>query len=531
MGDFAQLAPVGKESDTLFAAANAGATQAGLTFRDFDVVTLTEQMRADADEVQHRAILERLADIDIHFPVTQDMINTWRVINASDFLGPDGDAWRTATIVVSTNATRMQINNARMIAFARESGVPVLSWRLPLRGAERRDPGCIALIYATFPELTVYFVPGAPAVITANQNVSKRVANGTRAVMHSVVFPTNIDVANMKARVRGAAAGEIILLDCVPEYVNMKLVGVDPLTWPANETMVPGDVVVPLPALSTTSESMSLAKLNIRTFTVSYTESSFDPAYAVTYYKVQGLTVDYIILDLTYSIKLNLQALFVAVSRVRRGAKMRILNSPTGHLLRFKHNLQYVTWCKSLAPAGGTDAAAHIHRFSEQLHREYTASDDYRARVEHAATRRGPGRRGGANARGCANSVSDGLPVHISTASTAGDGIRGASGVPRRGSRGGARRGTLARGGRGGRGGTAASAANSIGNSTTDAQAATAVVRGRSNARSTAVRGTQTEARGGRRGTQSGRGAQRLGAPTATTASVPPPSLPQASLQ
>ena len=79
------------------------------------------------------------------------------------------------------------------------------------------------------------------------------------------------------------------------------------------------------------------------------------PAYAVTFFKIQGFTCDALIVDLTNNCLMKLQALYVSVTRVKRGADMRTLQckAQLQHLRGLKHDAKYVAWRKSLVTMTG----------------------------------------------------------------------------------------------------------------------------------------------------------------------------------
>jgi len=219
---------------------------------------------------------------------------------------------------------------ARLVALARDIGCPVIAWRIPLSD-KKLSPASLNYLHSTYDQLNAYFVPGAPAVIEENQNVTKRAANGSRATFHSLTLDDDDpeSFAATTARLRAAQPGEIVFLDEPPSFINVRLTGPDIVAseW-VGLTIVAGEAVIPVQ--SSGKKASSLKQLLGSTLLPCFKALTVrlppvSPAYAVTFFKIQGFTCDALIVDLTNNCLMKLQALYVSVTRVKRGADMRTL--------------------------------------------------------------------------------------------------------------------------------------------------------------------------------------------------------------
>jgi len=88
---------------------------------------------------------------------------------------------------------------------------------------------------------------------------------------------------------------------------------------------------------------------------IKYHDFGFTLAFAVTFHKIQGKTMNKLILDLNQNpqVPFTLQTLYVGISRVRSSCDLRLLpplssSAAVGwpHLHRLKHNADYLNWLK-----------------------------------------------------------------------------------------------------------------------------------------------------------------------------------------
>lgn len=126
-------------------------------------------------------------------------------------------------------------------------------------------------------------------------------------------------------RIRNTAPGECIILEQPPISVNVTLFH-EADQWPTAQTLVPGCVVVPIIPDQKRQKARSL-HVKGASDSFKFFDFGFELAFAVTYHKVQGMTLNKIILDLNGDGHAALTAaqVYVGISRVRRGDDIRIL--------------------------------------------------------------------------------------------------------------------------------------------------------------------------------------------------------------
>ena len=140
----------------------------------------------------------------------------------------------------------------------------------------------------------------------------------------------------------------------MPEYLGVHVPTLDPAEWDmANNSTSPHEVVVPVPALCTHKTTAVKTGLdNLASFT--YQEGKTELAFALTYHKAQGASLDHVILDLLpRAMHYTLPLVTVGLSRVRQQARLRLLlDGPThvSHLTSLTHDPHLVTWMHSLVP-------------------------------------------------------------------------------------------------------------------------------------------------------------------------------------
>ena len=308
-------------------------------FTKFQMVELTQQMRA-ADDKQHTDVIEALRDINLEFPVSQEIINNLHILTADDV--HNDPEWAFTPIIVTSNAERTAINFHLAKQFARSTGVPIITWYLPVfgphvTGMSRED---CSIMYAQENSLMGIFVAGADGYLTENVNPGKLLANGSPVNMHSLTFPPQTPLENIqliRQQIFDAEPGQIILLHTMPYSLNVTL-PTGSRQWPSTETLVEGQIVVPLLLSNHQKEVTVRAAGKTGPGKVKVKSHPIDLGFAITYHKVQGKTMSKIILDLNkrpFRPQITFTSFYVGVSRVRRGIDMRILPKQFG--MNFKH--------------------------------------------------------------------------------------------------------------------------------------------------------------------------------------------------
>lgn len=351
LGDFHQMAPV--QSNALHADAVLGALRdrgsetdvkrAGRdkseeaaigrrVFKLFRKMNLTQQMRAKGDN-DHCAFIDAWRDpanATVFPKATLDKINR---LSEEDIRADSSWAW--APVVVTNNEERHALNKATAVRFGRFHNLPVLRWRktVDLPGFSVDD---MHDLFDDHASLWQYFVVGAPAVLTHNINAPRGLANGTPCTLHSLAFPDATGSAThelmaLEQRYREAGPGEIITVDddLRPPYVNVELPHIDARDWPEEDTIEPRKVVVPIG--TSRSRKIRVASVNgHRSRNVHPTAHCYDMAFAITYWKVQGHTLDKVVIDLNKTRpRIAIQMLYVGMTRTRKLEHIRILPSIT----------------------------------------------------------------------------------------------------------------------------------------------------------------------------------------------------------
>ena len=277
--------------------------------------------------------------------------------------------WHEATIIVTDNMSRAMINLEQAKRYAARHGLPIIAWFHALTQPtlalfqtcvdQMHDDTSLTELKLRFPELLFYFVTGAPAVIKDNLCVVRGITNGTPCVLKSITLCPKMDPTQSEAfwtKVNHAAPGEIIFLDDPPLSVNIEL-----------PSSLNG--VSQLPSLSTTSTIIPmivtkggnrLRKLHIskkrgeKTDPCGFYDHSIDLAFALTYHKAQGRTIDRVILvlqDAGHS-KLSVASFYVGISRVRKAEHLRIIpvdKLQRSHLEKMQFSKELISWWKSCA--------------------------------------------------------------------------------------------------------------------------------------------------------------------------------------
>ena len=308
-------------------------------FRRFKKVELTTQNRASTDS-DHRRNIANLRKGKT--PVDEKLLRSVRLLTAADMVEP---RWQFAPILVTTNLERTIINRHQAVRFARARGTYVLTWIDRIANAtvdiDDADEESID------PTARRYFVIGAPAFVGKNINsAATGIVNGSSGTLDSVSFGHDAGPCLPDHW----TAGEMIEIDA-PYSVNVRL---------QNGTIVP-----------LTAE---LKNREIGDTMVARRRHPVQLGFAVTYHKVQGQTLDCVILGLHQRksrqlLSLCFEMLYVAWTRVRRAEDMRVLyfnnddkggsDMPKGlrHLLKLERPLRFDGWMQAYDSHGQWNAA------------------------------------------------------------------------------------------------------------------------------------------------------------------------------
>jgi len=231
-----------------------------------------------------------------------------------------------------SNFERHHLNRMRAEEFAQWYQLPLIKWKLPLTGlaSELLDATTLDELVENEPGLWGMFVGGAPAVLTENINATKLLTNGTCGYMHSLSFagtpPAEV------AHALDAPGFSIVILEEPPLSVNFQVTLPDGDSGDGIESFVEDAVVVPVVASKHTDvyDTCSLwACLKAVPKKFRFRPHPVTLAFAVTDYKLQAQTKDELLLSIAprpFPPQLDLKGLYVMVSRLRTGCRLRVLH-------------------------------------------------------------------------------------------------------------------------------------------------------------------------------------------------------------
>ena len=344
VGDFLQL-PVTSGHDlyrVMYSGISSQDLKARALFERFRVYNMKEQMRAGkcADHCRRldafRALPKkyptgcRWTEADSAFrPITDDVVDGLTVPLTAPDVAADS-AWLTDSVcLVTSNRDRAVINAARAPLFAMAKGQVTFRWRRRLR---REMPRALqALLYdeEANPELFGYFVSGAPGQIldNGNGNVVYGVANGMPCIMVSIAWDNADDLRAAQAALAAHdwRTASVVDLPTPPDHIIVALHGVDVSAWPRHLNVAPRDVVdavhIPIGLMTRKSYSVKVGKVSVK-----YAMHAVDISLAVTAWKCQGATLQYVLALLEPSPgsrSLSFELLYVMFSRVRMASHFR----------------------------------------------------------------------------------------------------------------------------------------------------------------------------------------------------------------
>jgi len=338
MGDIFQIDAIGRSLVSAYVDANS---IAGSLFRKFKVISFSQQWRASTD-AEHAARLEYFRNPGRSLcPVyASKVFDHLQTLSKADLL--DDPKWHDATIIVTDNMSRAMINLAQAKRFACRHGLPIIAWYHSLTkptthmfdqcAKQMGDDTSVDEVKNRFPELLFYFVAGAPAVIKDNLSVMRGITNGTSCTLKSITLSPQMDINRSSAfwaKVTSAVPGDVIFLDEPPLSVNIEL----PSTLHGVAQLPSLDTTTATIPMTVTKGGNRLRRLHIskrrgeKTDPCGYYDHSLDLAFALTYHKAQGRTIDRVILvleDVGHS-KLNVASFYVGISRVRKSEHLRII--------------------------------------------------------------------------------------------------------------------------------------------------------------------------------------------------------------
>ena len=411
LGDFQQLDPVGGRS--LMSAALDYSTSlfklgddllysdAGKLFRQFTLNILTEQQRSV--DPYHTGMLRLLSDTNKTHPISSSILSSIchhcmsdignRLPNPNDHQSGHSNcphrcphrcqhlkeltqadvtqdsSWLHATMVSPLNCTVDAWTMEALKLFATRTGQPIIRWLLP--DFSKKSAGSSKFMSNPILRLGIeenstlwgYYVKDAPVIFGINLNTLIGIANGSQGVLHSLVGVSEDDI-NLYNR---GQPGTIITLSTPPLAVNVKVMGLKHKDWIRKEIQKQQDGEDPIVSLLVNGNPSFKKELEVEigkdgdgALKLKVLYPGYDLAFASTVHKVQGDTINKIIVDLNKNpssgAMLDLPCLYVLLSRVKRACDLRVVpwipSLGKDHLLRLQPNITYTRFMKSFDVSG-----------------------------------------------------------------------------------------------------------------------------------------------------------------------------------
>ena len=278
-------------------------------FSQFRLFVLNEQIRMEED---YADFLRPLSDMKVQYPITKEWLSKLKVLSQDDLKKPNSP-WRFATVAVTGNVERLTIARFKAKLFAEEISEPVVTWVCGVKCGVHGGKTQYSTMELDESRLTgklgvlkKYFVRGAPCVLNENISTVKGLAKGTRGVMESLVWDPkdfNVPVPDLST----LPSGEISQIP-QPKYILIRSKGkLIPIRYFAAE----------------------IDKNNKKIRTTHYRTHFVDLLFAVTYHKLQGVTMNALVLSInkhpTAKLRLTLPSLYVGASRVHKLDQLRVL--------------------------------------------------------------------------------------------------------------------------------------------------------------------------------------------------------------
>jgi hypothetical protein len=323
-------------------------------------------MRA-ADDPEHTRLIDCLRDTSTSTPINADFIQTYlssKIIDPQELNSPE---WQDATILVSGNLERIRLNERLAHRHAQVKKTHLIIWQSELaatRGIshenrQRLESHDKEALQLSEPGLFEYFVQGAPAVISQNVNVGLGIANGTRVKMHSLAFDDPVKAHRAQVLMENSYPGAKVFLDYPPDAINVEVPHISIEDWPPGLSLTRDSVVIPIRRDRPVDVSVWLASAR-KEYRVS--PIAVDMCYAMTINKAQGQTTGKIVVNLNKSKantinRLTLPSLYVAMSRVKSGADVRLLSRQASdswdYLTHMSHKNDLIQFMNAYDPDTG----------------------------------------------------------------------------------------------------------------------------------------------------------------------------------
>jgi ubiquitin C-terminal hydrolase len=272
----------------------------------------------------------QLRDTQAIRPVSEELLKGLRPLSDADVKADQG--WVLAPVGAVSNLEVDAINHSQSYTFARETNRPLVRWRSRLTPQSERpvEPQHLEGLYEDEPDLWEYFVQGAPVITCGTLKSTRQLVNGTPGLLDSLTLRSGegegVDLYRPGFRV--------ITLDKPPHAVNVRvshafwhgeLLDDKILELLDGGSLDPHIAVVPV-FCTDRSKPRNVKLLSLFAAHVGAVDSVFVYshayilAFAITDYKLQGRSLDKLILSIctrSCNPHLTLDGFYVLVSRSR----------------------------------------------------------------------------------------------------------------------------------------------------------------------------------------------------------------------
>ena len=379
LGDFVQLPVTAGRSlfQVMYGVVTTNDAKARALFSNFQVVELDQQMRAGNCAVQ-QGRLKQFRQLpneypegsrwttmhDRYQPMNADIVHAITTELTKEDIIHDPNWSIKSTCLTTSNFDRSIINASTAKIYGMKQQTIVLRWKRQLK---RELPIAIKeLLYNEdiHPELFGYFVQGGRAQIldNGNGNVSFGVANGTPCTMVAVAWNDVDEQFNMTEFIANAChQNNVIDIPKPPDFIIVEVNVQDHTAWPHHLNLSKDKTKLHIPIglfQPWSSESKHSIKLNNGS-RIEYHTHAVDLSFAITTWKSQGATLDYVIACLERSPQspaLTFEMLYVMFSRVKVAGHFRCMPlSPdfkVSSLKRLRPNIMAVKWRMDIGKDG-----------------------------------------------------------------------------------------------------------------------------------------------------------------------------------
>jgi hypothetical protein len=337
-------------------------------WKAFEITYLTHFKRCTDPELA--GFLSEMRDLNNVYPL-QDGKLIARLMELQATPDDLEEAWSEAKMCVLSNSERHELNAQIVQLSAKELGDVLLTWENEITtpsNMPRELEDCLRTKFDG--QLTGFFLQDAPVVLTSNLAPVIQVANGSTGVLDSIVYLDEKDRKKANDEIAAAVPGSIVKLSKRPDYVVVKMD--QPLSTSAeqNKLLNLSKKLFPdrpdcsyLVPLAYEKDRFKKNAINLATKAspsfLRWRRFNYDLGFVVTAYKLQGATIEYLLVDLNQrplGLKaMDLRALYVILSRVAHMSRIRIMpfrphvSNPTITKDNFLDYLKNVSQCPELA--------------------------------------------------------------------------------------------------------------------------------------------------------------------------------------